>query len=175
MISPISVCTNLKMPRGWCPSCTTRSALETAAHLESVLPLVAHRQWTLSLPMSVRFLVVKKPKLLKRLEVRLVRAVRLLPLVTQPPPQPPPAPTPSPPRAKVPAPKPKRPRLDWAQLHQKTFGNDVLLCPCGGRRSIRAVHSTRKQPEARLTELGVALPSRVLPPATAPPQLLLAM
>ena len=58
--------------RGWCPSRTTRRALETAAHLESVLPRVAHRQWTLSLPMSVRFLVVKKPKLLKRLEVRLV-------------------------------------------------------------------------------------------------------
>ena len=108
---------------------------------------------------------------------------RLRPLVIQPPP-PPPAPTPSPPRAEeVPAPKPKRPRLNWAQLHQHTEacpersrgGNDVLRCPCGGRRSIRVVHSTRKQAEARLTELGVALPSRVLPPATAPPQLLLAM
>ena len=61
--------------RGWCPSCTTRRALDTGVHLESVLPRVAHRQWTLSLPMSVRFLVVKKPKLLKRLEVRLVKAV----------------------------------------------------------------------------------------------------
>ena len=61
--------------RGWCPSCTTRRALETGAHLEAVLPRVAHRQWTLSLPMAVRFLVVKKPKLLKRLEVRLVKAV----------------------------------------------------------------------------------------------------
>ena len=95
---------------------------------------------------------------------------RLRKLVTQPPQ--PPAPMPSP---QVPAPKPKRPRLDWAQLHQHTFGNDVLRCPCGGRRSIRAVHSTRKQAEARLTEFGVTLPSRVLPPATAPPQLLLAM
>ena len=55
------------------------------------------------------------------------------------------------------APKPKRPRLDWAQLHQRTFGTDVLRCPCG------------------LIELGVALPSRVLPPATAPPQLNLAV
>lgn len=36
-------------------------------------------------------------------------------------------------------------RLDWAQLHQRTFGTDVLLCPCGGRRSIRSLHSTRKQ------------------------------
>ena len=75
----------------------------------------------------------------------------------------------------APAPKPKRPRLDWATLHQRTFGTDVLRCPCGGRRTIRSLHSTRKQAEARLTQLGVPLPSRVLPPATAPPQLLLAM
>lgn len=370
--------------RGWCPSCTTRRALDTGVHLEAVLPRVAHRQWTLSLPFSVRFNVVKKPRLLKRLEVRLVRAVwrwqrgearrhgatgpltgggvcfwqwfgsqlqltphlhllvaeamwqadgtvvpvappsdeevarilarvlraakkdwadletawpeddfeelqqraiqerlgfveapalthrprgrrvavlqgfslhadtavhghdrqglerlcrygargsvaasrlrrlddgryeyspkkgsrftltaaalvrrlvallpparlhltsfhgayapnaSLRPLVTQPAPQPP-AHAPSSPPTQAPAPKPKRPRLDWAQLHQRTFGTDVLRCPCGGRRTIRRLHSTRKQAEARLTELGVALPSRVLPPATAPPQLLLAM
>jgi hypothetical protein len=61
--------------RGWCPSCTTRRALDTGAHLEAVLPRVAHRQWTLSLPMALRFHVVKQPALLKRLEVRLVRAV----------------------------------------------------------------------------------------------------
>ena len=79
------------------------------------------------------------------------------------------------PRAEVPAPKPKRPRLDWAQLHQRTFGTDVLQCPCGGRRTIRSLHSTRKQAEARLAELGHPLPSQVLPPATAPPQLLLAL
>jgi hypothetical protein len=77
---------------------------------------------------------------------------------------------------KVPsATKPKRPRLDWARLHQRTFGTDVLRCPCGGRRSIRRLHSTRSQAEARLIELGLSLPSRVLPPATAPPQLQLAM
>jgi hypothetical protein len=39
---------------------------------------------------------------------------------------------------------------------------------------IQSFHS-RKQAEARLAELGGALPSRVLPPATAAPQLLLAM
>ena len=61
--------------RGWCPSCTTRRALDTGIHLESVLPRVAHRQWTLSLPFSVRFNVASKPQLLKRLEVRLVKAV----------------------------------------------------------------------------------------------------
>jgi hypothetical protein len=60
-------------------------------------------------------------------------------------------------------------------LPQRRLQFPVLQCPCGGRRSIRSLHSTRKQAEARLIELGVALPSRVLPPATAPPQLLLAM
>jgi hypothetical protein len=34
-----------------------------------------HRQWTLSLPFTLRFTVVKTPQLLKRLEVRLVQAV----------------------------------------------------------------------------------------------------
>jgi hypothetical protein len=96
----------------------------------------------------------------------------LRPLVVTHLPQPPPAPPPS---AQVAAPKPKRPRLDWAQLHQRTFGTDVLQCPCGGRRTIRSLHSTRKQAEARLAALGVALPSRLLPPATAPPQLLLSL
>ena len=95
----------------------------------------------------------------------------LRPLVTQPPPRPP-APAPA---KEAPAPKPQRPRLDWAQLHQRTFATDVLRCPCGGRRTIRSLHSTRKQAEARLLELGHPLPSRVLPPATAPPQLLPAM
>ena len=61
--------------RGWCPSCTTRRALDTGAHLESMLPRVAHRQWTLSVPFKVRFNIVKQPRLLKRLEVRLVKAV----------------------------------------------------------------------------------------------------
>jgi hypothetical protein len=105
---------------------------------------------------------------------------RLRPLVTQTLASPPALPhcTPTAP-ASPPTPAPRKrtrpPRLDWAQLHQRTFGTDVLRCPCGGRRSIRAVHSTRQQAETRLTELGIALPSRVLPPATAPPQLLLAM
>jgi hypothetical protein len=44
-------------------------------HLESVLPQVAHRQWTLRLPFSLRLRVVRQPQLLKRLEVRLVQAV----------------------------------------------------------------------------------------------------
>ncbi len=73
------------------------------------------------------------------------------------------------------APRPKR-RLDWATLHRHTFGTDVLRCPCGGRRRIHAVHSTRQAAEERLAQLGLRpLPSPALPPATAPPQLGLAV
>jgi hypothetical protein len=104
-----------------------------------------------------------------------LRAIVTQPVASAPAPAPHSAPVPGAAPTPLPAPKKKQPRLDWAQLHQRTFGTDVLLCPCGGKRSIRAVHSTRKQAEARLQALGVALPSRVLPPATAPPQLPLAL
>jgi hypothetical protein len=33
-------------------------------------------------------------------------------------------------------------------------GVDVLRCPCGGRRRIHAIHSTRKTAEERLLQLG---------------------
>jgi hypothetical protein len=79
------------------------------------------------------------------------------------------------PRAVVPPKKKTKRRLDWATLHQRTFGTDVLRCPCGGRRTLRALHSTRKAAELRLAALGIPLPSRVLPPATAPPQLAFAV
>jgi ribosomal protein S27E len=365
--------------RGWCPSCTTRRAIDTGAHLASVLPHVGHRQWTLSLPFTVRFTVVKKPQLLKRLEVRLVQAVwrwqrrearrhgvtgplrgggvcfwqwfgsslqltphlhllvpealwkpdaegvplgppgdddvalvlhrvlrqakrdwadegtawaddeyevlqqeaiqQRLPLADTPPRRSrrlavaegfslhadtavhghdrqglerlcrygargpvsecrlrrledgryeytpkkgvtftltaealvrrlvallPPAklhltsfhgvyapnaslrplvtrqpdaevPAPTGPRAVVPPKKKTKRRLDWATLHQRTFGTDVLRCPCGGRRTIRALHSTPKAAEERLPALGITLPSRALPLATAPPQLAFAV
>lgn len=362
--------------RGWCPSCTNRRAVETGVRLATLLPHVGHRQWTLSLPFTLRFQVVKQPVLLKRLEVRLVRAVwrwqrrearrqgvtaplrggavvftqwfgsmlqltphlhvlvpeaqwasggdvvhlpppsdddvtailarvlrqakkdfadldaawpedeyeegqreslqrplglelpptarrrrvavahgfslhadtwvhgndrqglerlcrygargpvaesrlrrlddgryeylpkkgvtfvvtaehlvrrlvslvppakthltsfhgvyaphaALRPLVTAPPPKPAAA-------APVSSRKRRRPsrRLDWATLHQHTFGVDVLRCPCGGRRRIIAIHSTRKAAEERLTQLGHhLLPRRLLPPATAQPSLPLA-
>jgi len=61
----------------------------------------------------------------------------LRPLVTQPL-ESPPAPAPM----AAPAKKPKR-HLDWATLHQRTWGTDVLRCPCGGRRSIRSLHASR--------------------------------
>ena len=79
-----------------------------------------------------------------------------------------PAPASAPPR---PAPARPRPRIDWATLHRRTFGTDVLRCPCGGRRSVTALHSTRKAAEERLTELGLPPRSLLLPQPTTPPQL----
>ena len=79
-------------------------------------------------------------------------------------------PTPVAPYRPAKATKPRRPSLDWATLHQHTFGNDVLRCPCGGRRTIKALFSTHKAAEERLLELGHRLPSRLLPSSPAPPQ-----
>ena len=92
---------------------------------------------------------------------------RLRPLVmTRPAPPEPPRVPPSPSR-----PPSHRPRIDWATLHRRSFGTDVLRCPCGGRRAVTALHSTRKAAEARLAELGLPPRSLLLPPQTAPPQL----
>ena len=90
-----------------------------------------------------------------------------------PPPAPPAPPSPSKKTKKKKARTTRR--LDWASLHQHTFGVDVLRCPCGGRRRIHAIHSTRKTAEERLLQLGHQLPSRfILPPTTAQPSLPLA-
>ena len=61
--------------RGWCPTCTTRRSLETGAHVEATLPVVGHRQWTLSLARTLRLWVLKEPGLFKLVEKALVRAV----------------------------------------------------------------------------------------------------
>ena len=61
--------------RAWCPSCGARRAHEAALHLDEVLPRVAFRQWTLSVPFGLRFLLMKEPKLLRRVERRLVEAL----------------------------------------------------------------------------------------------------
>jgi hypothetical protein len=33
---------------------------------------------------------------------------------------------------------PRKPRLPWADLLKRVFGDDVLQCPCGGRRKVVA-------------------------------------
>ncbi|WP_434301755.1 transposase zinc-binding domain-containing protein [Corallococcus exiguus] len=46
--------------RGECPSCNEKRANETAVHLvERVLPHVPYRQWTLSFPFRVRWVLAK--------------------------------------------------------------------------------------------------------------------
>ena len=53
--------------RGFCPSCTSRRMAGTAAHLvDCVLPAVPYRQWVLSLPRQVRFLIARDSDLLTR-------------------------------------------------------------------------------------------------------------
>jgi hypothetical protein len=61
--------------RGWCPSCGARRAHEAALHLLEALPHVAFRQWTLSLPGTLRWPLVKDASLLRAVERELVRAV----------------------------------------------------------------------------------------------------
>ena len=61
--------------RGLCPSCTTRRSVETAAHLVGWLPAVGYRQWTLSLPVKLRWVVLRTRGLLGVVERALVRAV----------------------------------------------------------------------------------------------------
>jgi hypothetical protein len=69
--------------RGLCPSCTTRRSVETAAQLEAWLPEVGYRQWTLSLPVSLRWAVLRTKGLLGAVERALVRAIfRWTPLGT---------------------------------------------------------------------------------------------
>ena len=61
--------------RGWCPSCAAKRALESSTHLQDVLPRVGYRQWTLTLPRALRWMVRKQPGVVREVERRLVRAV----------------------------------------------------------------------------------------------------
>ena len=62
--------------RGVCPSCNARRAHDTAVHLvERVLPRAAYRQWTLSLPIAVRFALARDARLLSEVLGLFVRAL----------------------------------------------------------------------------------------------------
>ncbi|MCP3880294.1 MAG: transposase, partial [Sulfitobacter sp.] len=51
--------------RGFCPACGARRMAETAAHLvDHVIPQVPVRQWVLSFPIPLRFLLAAHPHLL---------------------------------------------------------------------------------------------------------------
>jgi hypothetical protein len=62
--------------RGFCPSCCSRRMADTAAHLvDDVLPRVPVRQWVLSLPHRVRYLLAYNPRLCAAVRRILVRVV----------------------------------------------------------------------------------------------------
>jgi hypothetical protein len=63
---------------------------------------------------------------------------------------------------------PRRPRIDWATLHARTWQVDVWACPCGGRRTVRAVITNPRTAEEILRNLG-RLPKATSPPTKAPP------
>ena len=70
----------------------------------------------------------------------------------------------------------KRPRLDWATLHARTWAVDVWQCPCGGKRKVVTVVTSRRVAEEVLRNFGL-LPPRTppLPGAQGPPQLELSL
>ncbi len=49
----------------------------------------------------------------------------------------------------------KSPRLDWATLHARTWKIDVWQCPCGGKRKVVAVVTSRRTAEELLRNLGL--------------------
>jgi hypothetical protein len=62
--------------RGVCPSCTSRRAVDAAAHLvDAVLPAVPMRQWVLSFPIKVRWVLARRPALVGRALAIFLRAL----------------------------------------------------------------------------------------------------
>jgi hypothetical protein len=55
-----------------------------------------------------------------------------------------------------PPPMPERPRrLPWPQLLARVFGNDILSCPCGGRRRLVAFIPRSREASEILERLGI--------------------
>jgi hypothetical protein len=62
--------------RGFCPSCAGRRMADTAAHLvDAVLPAVRVRQWVLSFPYHIRFLLAFDPALCSPVRGIFVRTI----------------------------------------------------------------------------------------------------
>ena len=62
--------------RGVCPSCNAKRAHVTAAHLvEEVLPRVPWRQWTLSFPVRLRWMLARDAQLLSEVLAVFLRAL----------------------------------------------------------------------------------------------------
>lgn len=72
--------------RGFCPSCGARRMAESAAHLvDEVFPRKPYRQWVISFPYQIRFLLAQKPKVMSEVlriinrvvETQLIKKARL--------------------------------------------------------------------------------------------------
>jgi hypothetical protein len=61
-------------------------------------------------------------------------------------------------------------RLPWADLLRRVFADDVLQCPCGGRRSVIAVVTDPATARTLLVALRLAQEPAAFAPARAPPQ-----
>jgi len=61
-------------------------------------------------------------------------------------------------------------RLPWADLLRRVFADDVLRCPCGGRRSVVAFVADPSIARGVLDALGLAAEPPTFAPARAPPQ-----
>ena len=61
-------------------------------------------------------------------------------------------------------------RLPWAELLRRVFADDVLRCPCGGRRSVVAIVIVPAIARAVLAALGLPAEPATFAPARAPPQ-----
>ncbi len=65
---------------------------------------------------------------------------------------------------------PRASRLPWAELLRRVFADDVLQCPCGGRRSVIAVVANPAIARVLLGVLGIPTAPATFAPARAPPQ-----
>jgi hypothetical protein len=65
-------------------------------------------------------------------------------------------------------------RLPWADPLRRVFADDVLQCPCGGRRSVIAIVANPAIARTLLTALGLPNEPATFAPARDPPQVELA-
>jgi hypothetical protein len=65
-------------------------------------------------------------------------------------------------------------RVPWADLLRRVFADDILRCPCGGRRSVIAVVADPAVARTLLAVLALPSASVTFAPARDPPQTLLA-
>ena len=61
-------------------------------------------------------------------------------------------------------------RLLWADLLRRVFAQDVLACPCGGRRTVVAFVTDPCRAHSLLTALGLPAAPATFAPARDPPQ-----